>query len=109
MKSVFDKLNLRPQERRLVVIVGIVVFVVLNLVFVRPMFGEYGKTMQRRKDSLDKLKIYEREINRKRDYQKQKAQLENSGAVVAQEDQISQLLRDVEAQAGASQVTLGRR
>src|SRR5436190_2066563 len=44
MKSMFDKLNLRPQERRLVVFVGIVIFVVVNVVFVYPIFGDYGKT-----------------------------------------------------------------
>ena len=43
MKSLFDKLDLRPGERRLVVGVGIVVFIVLNLLFVFPNFGELKK------------------------------------------------------------------
>ena len=41
--SIFDKLNLRPQERRLVVIVGMVLFVLINWWFVWPFFGEWGK------------------------------------------------------------------
>ena len=45
MKSAFDRLNLRPFERRLVVAVGTVVFVVLNLVFVWPYFDERGKAL----------------------------------------------------------------
>ena len=38
MNSYLDKLNLRPQERRLLVLVGLIVFVVLNFWFVRPHF-----------------------------------------------------------------------
>ena len=39
-----DKLNLRPQERRLIVLVAVVIFIVLNFLFVRPHFGEWKST-----------------------------------------------------------------
>ena len=43
MNKLFDKLNLRPQERRLVVLIFFVVFVVLQFWFVRPYFKEWGR------------------------------------------------------------------
>ena len=42
-QSIFDKLNLRPQERRLVVIVGLIIFVLLNMWFVWPYFDDWGR------------------------------------------------------------------
>jgi Tfp pilus assembly protein PilO len=108
MKSFFDKLNLRPQERRLVVIVGIVVFVVLNFLFVVPMFGEYAKTMKDMKATRMTLARYEEEIKREPRYRAQLKQLESSGQFVAQEEQASQLMRDVTTQSALSGVTVMR-
>ena len=65
MTNLFDKLNLNAQERRLVVITGIVVFALLNWFFVFPEFGEYGKYEQRIKDAAAKLKSYQDEIARR--------------------------------------------
>jgi hypothetical protein len=108
MKSFFDKLNLRPQERRLVVIVGIVIFIVLNFLFVVPMFGEYAKTMKSMKDTRRTLARYDEEIKRGPRYKVQLEHLESTGSFVAQEEQASQLMRDVTTQAAISQVTVLR-
>ncbi len=43
MSAALDSLNLRPQEKRIIVIIAVVVFVVLNFVLVVPRFKEYGK------------------------------------------------------------------
>ena len=43
MSSALDSLNLRPQEKRVIVVIVAVVFVVLNLVLVFPHFKDYGK------------------------------------------------------------------
>ena len=40
MSSFIDKLNLRPGEKRLVYIIGLVVFLLFNYFFVWPRFGE---------------------------------------------------------------------
>jgi Tfp pilus assembly protein PilO len=108
MKSFFDKLNLRPQERRMVVIVGVIIFIVINVVFVMPIFGEYGKTTQRMKDSHQLLNRYETEIKKKGQYEQQLRQLESSGSFVAQEEQASKLMSDVTSQATLSGVTVLR-
>jgi hypothetical protein len=42
MSAALDSLNLRPQEKRIIVIIAVVVFIVLNLVLVVPRFKEYG-------------------------------------------------------------------
>ena len=76
MSTLFDKLNLRPQERRLVVIVGIVVFVVLNFWLVIPMFGDYGRYEQRIQDAQAKLKSYQDEISKKASYDAERKKLE---------------------------------
>src|SRR5436853_4762451 len=99
MKSVFDKLNLRTQERRLVVIVGIVVFVVINVVFVYPIFGDYGKTMEKKRKAESTLKKYTDEVNRKARYDRQLRELETNGQIVGQEDQALQLQKDVASKA----------
>ena len=43
MSAAASKLNLRPQERRLIVLVAIVLFVVLNVWLVWPLFGDWGR------------------------------------------------------------------
>ena len=42
MNNIGDSLNLRPQEKRIIVVIAIIVFVVLNLVLVFPHFKDYG-------------------------------------------------------------------
>lgn len=44
-KSMFDQLNLRPNERRIVIAVGVVVFIVLNAWFVWPHFNDASKSL----------------------------------------------------------------
>jgi hypothetical protein len=106
MNSLFDKLNLRPQERRLVVIVAIVVFVVLNLWLVIPMFGDYGKYQQRILDSETKLKGYQDEINKRDAYQKDLNELKKGGSYVPTEEAALRLSQEVNSQAALSGVTI---
>jgi hypothetical protein len=106
MKSVFDKLNLRPQERRLVVIVGIVVFVVMNFVFVFPNFGALGRIQQRTSDTRKKLDLYNSEIARQSYYRKEIETLQRQGMFVVDEQRALTLANDVYAQAGISGVNV---
>ena len=41
MSTLADSLNLRPQEKRIIAVIAVVVFVVLNLVLVFPHFKDY--------------------------------------------------------------------
>ena len=108
MKSVFDKLNLRPAERRLVIIVMIVVFIVLNFIFVWPHFGDWGKLKNRRKVALELKFQYEREINNTKLYTSQLKDLERQGATVQTEAQALTLSTEVQNQAALSGVQVNR-
>lgn len=105
MNSLFDKLNLRPQERRLVVIVGIVVFVVLNFWLVIPMFGDYGRFEQRSRDASKKLSDYKAEIQKGPGYSNELRTLESQGGYVPTEEAGLRLAQEVGSQALLSGVT----
>jgi hypothetical protein len=104
MTRFLDKLNLRPQERRLVIFVAVVVFVALNWFFVRPYFGELGRTQQRMTDAQKNIKKFRDEIQRRPIYQRQKDQLSQQGGQVPTEEQATSLTREVNNQAGVAGV-----
>jgi hypothetical protein len=106
MTDFLDKLNLRPHERRLVVIVALVVFVVLNIWLVWPQFGSVGQWEQKRKDAVKKLENFKTEVNKKPGYQRQLEELELLGGAVATEEQAMALSRDVANQATLSGVVV---
>lgn len=108
MKSVFDKLNLRPNERRLVIIVMFVVFIVLNFIFVWPHFGDWGRLQKRRKAALELEFAYNREINNTKAYTLQLADLEKQGATVQSEAMALTLSTEVQNQAALSGVQVNR-
>ena len=108
MKSFFDKLNLRPNERRLVIIVAIIVFNILNAIFVWPHFGDWGRLQKRQRESTTLLTAYEDEIRRTPQYQVQMDQLEKAGASVASEEQALKLSTTVNNQALLSGVQVNR-
>ena len=71
MISYLDKLNLRPAEKRLVVFASIALFVVVNLIFVVPSFGEWGRIEQQMKDSQVQLDKYAVEVRKQPVYAKE--------------------------------------
>jgi len=93
MKSIFDKLNLRPQERRLLVIVSLVVFVVLNIWFVWPYFGEWSKTGRAMNRSEMTLKKYKDEIAKKPTYEKKEKELRSIGELLVGELDMENIVR----------------
>ena len=99
MNSLLDKLNLRPQERRLVVIVGLVVFVVLNIWLVWPQFGQVAIWEQRKGDAEKKLKAFKEELARKPQYEKRLKELETQGGYIASEERALSLLKDAQSEA----------
>jgi Tfp pilus assembly protein PilO len=108
LKSVFDKLNLRPAERRLVIIVMIVVFIVLNFIFVWPHFSDWGKIKARRTIAENLVRQYQREIANTALYQAQLKDLEKQGATVQTEAQALTLSTTVQNQAALSGVQVNR-
>ena len=107
-KSIFDKLNLRPNERRLVIIVLIVVFIILNFIFVWPRFGDWGKIKARRTIAEQQIAQFDREIANTKGYQLKMKDLETQGAAVASEEQAMKLSTTVNNQAALSGVQVNK-
>jgi hypothetical protein len=104
MSSFFDKLNLKPGERRLVIFVGITVFILLNAFFVWPRFSDWGKLQKRKRESADLLRAFQNEIANEPRYQRQLNELKLAGAAVASEEQASKMQSTVQNQAALSGV-----
>lgn len=97
--------NLRSVERRLVIAIAVLLFIVANLVWVRPRFNDWGETKARLEKKRDDLKMFQQEIADSDKYKKLIASLEKQG-VVAQEDQANNFLRAVQLQAAQSGVNI---
>jgi Tfp pilus assembly protein PilO len=106
MKSFFDKLT--PAERRLVVIVGIGVFVVINIWFIIPTFGQYGQLEDKRTKTLKQIADYKIEITRRGTYEKLIKELSSLGSEVASESQALKLVDEVNTHIALSGITVGR-
>ena len=83
--SLFDKLNLRPNERRILVVVGFLIFVVLNWTFVRPLFGQWDKAQKDLEAARETQKKYQAEIAKAPSYKAMEEELRNEGNEVLSE------------------------
>jgi Tfp pilus assembly protein PilO len=104
MKKYFAQL--RPLERRLAIGVLVVVFLVLNYVFVWPHFSDWGNLRQRLDTARTKLKLYRTAIAQTPTYETQVNSLQSDGEFVALEDQSVNMLRTIQQQAGQSGVSI---
>jgi Tfp pilus assembly protein PilO len=104
MSGFLDQLNLRPQEKRIVVVATTVVLVVLNGLFVWPKFKEWGKLNVDLTKAKGTLKTYQAEIGRATTYQAQLRKLGEQGGGVAPSEQALDLQRTVQAQAARHSV-----
>jgi hypothetical protein len=81
----FNQLN--PQERRIVVIVFLAVFLVLNIFFVWPHYGDLARDKILIKKATDTLALFQNELKNSRGYQNKIRDLENEGSPVLPEEQ----------------------
>ncbi len=90
-------MTLQPQERRLVVGIGTVVFVVLNLWFVWPHFGDWKRARAALEQERMKLARYQRETNPAKlaDCNARLKQLEGEGSAVATNEQALNLISTI--------------
>jgi hypothetical protein len=106
MSSSLDKLNLRPSEKRLLVGIGIVLFLVLNVLFVWPKFGEFGRLRAETEKIQREIARFQTEIDKEPTYQKLLRELAGQGSQVIREEQTLKLQQTVQSQALASGVTI---
>ena len=102
MKKYFAQL--RPLERRLVVGVAVILFLVLNAVFIWPHFSDWGKYRSRLDDAERKLKLYQTAVTQMPGLEAQVKNFASEGEFVAQEDQSINFTRTIQSQSLASGV-----
>lgn len=99
MDGIFDKLGLQPAERRLLVGVGVVLFLVFNIYFIWPHFNEWGQL----KGDIATLQMtrtaYEQERDNLPGYQEKEAELRGRSPAVPASGIGSQLVKEVQNQA----------
>ena len=100
MKKYFEQL--RPTERRLVVGVAVILFIVLNWYYVVPHFSDLSDLHGRADAAEGKLNRYNKALAEKPMLEKQVRQFESEGNFVATEDQGINFLRTIQSQAIAS-------
>jgi type II secretory pathway component PulM len=98
MSSYLDRLNLRPFEKRLVVGVGAVLFLVLNAWFVVPHFSDLSQARERRLEALKKLERWHVEMDQKAKYEAGINKFRQEGLEVPPEDQQNQFARAIQDQ-----------
>jgi type II secretory pathway component PulM len=96
--------NLRPFEKRVVVGVGAIFFIVLNFLFVIPHFSDLASVRERNAEAQRKLGRFQAEIAQTNVYLAGLRQFERENADVPAEDQSLQFANTVNAQAGQSGV-----
>jgi hypothetical protein len=96
--------QLRPLERRFAVGVLVVLFLVLNWVFIWPHFSDWGNLQRRGDDARRKLKLYQTAIAQTPAYEKQVKDLQGQGEFVTPEDQAINMMRTIQSQAAQSGV-----
>jgi type II secretory pathway component PulM len=111
MTGYLDRLNLRPFEKRLVVGVGAVLFVVLNAWFVVPHFSDLSQARERRLEALKKLELWQAEMDQKSKYEAGINKFRQEGLEVPPEDQQNQfahVIQDQQARSGVGLQQFGR-
>jgi hypothetical protein len=105
MTSYFDRLGLTPQERRLVVFVAAVVFLVLNLWLVWPRFKDWGQVNAEMAGARQKIETYQAEIAHTGEYERKLKALEGEGSSVLPDEAANALQGRIQTQAALSQLT----
>lgn len=106
MTNAFDKLNLRPFERRLVVVVGIVLFIVVQFLYIWPHFGDVGKTNLARDKALTELAKRQTTIAETNKFAADLKKLQGEGLDIPPEDQAVTLMRTVQSLSSQARVQI---
>lgn len=106
MEAFFDKLGLRPAERRLVVGVGVILFIVLNVYLVWPHFKDWKILRNEIKAAEDTIALYKAEAAKIGEYEARESELEVSGTSIPTADMALALLDVVQPKARNAGITV---
>ncbi len=109
MTKWFDRLNLPPTERRMVLFGLVLLVVLLNYFLIWPYFGEWNKTEKLLKDETAKRSKFMAEISQRQKYEKQLAELKLKGVPgLLDADRVPMMQQTIYAQGGLSGVSITR-
>jgi hypothetical protein len=106
MSSSLGRLNLRPSERRVLVGFALVLFAVLNVVFVWPYFGQWKVADKEFDLTNQKLDMYRSVVKDQDRYKKEMARIQNENPDVPLEDQLYKLGSTIYGEASKDGVTI---
>ena len=104
MKKYLARLN--STERRFVVGVMVVVFIVINVLFVWPRFKDWEKVKVQIGKAQNNLQAFQKEIGQKSSYEALVRELQGEDAAVPEEDQMTEFLRTIQMHAVGSGVRI---
>lgn len=104
MKKYFAQL--RPLERRLAVGVAVILFLVLNWIFIWPHFSDWANLKTRQKNARASLQLYQATISQSANYEVLVKKFEGQGGFVAPEDQAINMMRTIQSQSAQSGVSI---
>ena len=105
----FDRLNLPPTERRLVLVGLVLLVVLLNYFLVWPYFGEWDKTTRQLQEETGRNRKFMAEINQRKKYETQLADLKLKGVPgLLDADRVPMMQQAIYAQGGLSGVNITR-
>jgi len=97
--------TLRPSERRLVGVVGAVLFIVINWMWIVPHFSDWSATTKRMQDTQDTIDKYQKVIAKHGVYDAMVRELEGQGTSVPPENQAIQFARTIQQQEAQSRIS----
>jgi hypothetical protein len=97
--------QLKPQERRWAVGIGVVVFLMLNYFFVWPHVHDWSRDSSRMRVALDTNALYRAEIAHKDEYTRRLRELQSDGSSVLPEDQAIDFIHFYSSREIANRVT----
>jgi hypothetical protein len=106
MNSIFDKLGLRPAERRLLVGVGVVLFIVLNVYLVWPHFSDWKRLRGEIGNLRATLATYQAEQDRLPEYQAKEASLKGQGLKITTAEMGLALIKLVQPKAASAGINV---
>jgi hypothetical protein len=106
MSPWLERLNLRPLERRILVLTLTVALAVVNALFIWPHRKQWRTLLDQWDKAERTLRAYQAEVNRVPEYQARLAKLEGAGSGVLPAEQALQLERTLRNQAQQSKVTI---
>jgi Tfp pilus assembly protein PilO len=100
----FDRYDLSVAERRLVMVVFLVVFIILNMALIFPRFSDWAEMGQKMERAQQKIASFNTLISRSAQFRAKLAELEGIGSNVSTESQANNLMRLIQDQARKSKL-----